>query len=72
MATYAERLQKVQDAIDDILLNGQSFRYGERQLTAADLGQLRLMEADYAAKAGAAASAAKGGGRLGVTYVTPV
>lgn len=71
MATYKVRLQKVQDAIDEILVTGQSLRFGDRQLTSADLNALRELETDYIARAAAEANAANGAGRGRVTYVTP-
>jgi hypothetical protein len=40
MATYTARLANVQAAIDDIMLTGQSVRYGDRMLTKANLVEL--------------------------------
>jgi hypothetical protein len=71
MATYRERLLKVQDAIDEVILHGSSMRMGDRQVTKADLPTLRLLEQDYLGRAAAEARAAAGGGRASVTYVTP-
>lgn len=65
--SYATRLAKVRDAIDAILDGAQSVRYGERQVTLADLGELRRLEKDYEASATAEARA----GRNRVTYVVP-
>lgn len=48
MATYTERLQKVRDAIDAILTDGQAIvTMDGRQWRAADLAQLQGLEARY-------------------------
>jgi hypothetical protein len=72
MATYKERLLKVQNAIDQILVTGQSTQFGDRTLTKADLNALRELEQDYTARAAGEANAATGGGRARLTYVTPL
>lgn len=41
-----ERLASVREAIQAILLTGQSYSIGTRKLTRADLGLLRQMERD--------------------------
>lgn len=59
-----ERLAAVQDAINKILKGGQSVRYGERQVTRADLGTLRTLEKDYAADVAAEANRSRGRNRI--------
>lgn len=61
------RLAAVQEAIAKILKSGQSVRYGERQVTRADLGMLRKLEIDYAADV--AAEANRGRGRNRISYM---
>jgi hypothetical protein len=58
------RLAAVQDAIDKILKGGQSVRYGERQVTRADLGALRKLEVAYTADVAAEANRARGRNRI--------
>jgi len=72
MATYAERLANVQAAIDDVLLTGVSVRLNNRQLTKANLKELQDLEERYQGLAAIEASAAAGGGRARITYVTPL
>lgn len=76
MATIAEQLASVQSAIADIEANGQSVRRdaggASRQLTMADLSTLYKREGDLKAALAAQQRAAVGGGRIGITYVTPV
>lgn len=65
MKTVAqERLAAVQEAIDKILKGGQSVRYGERQVTRADLGTLRTLEKDYTADVAAEANRNRGRNRI--------
>jgi hypothetical protein len=58
------RLSAVQEAIAKILKGGQSVRYGERQVTRADLGTLRKLENDYAADVAAEANRNRGRNRI--------
>ena len=44
MPTASERLQEVQQAIRDLLENGQEVRKGDRSLRRVDLASLRLLE----------------------------
>ena len=41
--TPAERLELVEQAIEEIMIAGQSYKLGSRQLTRADIKQLRAM-----------------------------
>lgn len=59
---YKERLQLVRDAIDEILLTGQSVAYEGRRLDMANLEDLRRLEAEYEKRA--AAEAGRGRNRL--------
>lgn len=71
--TYAERLTLVRNAIDDILIAGQSVSLDGRNWTMADLSELRKLELEYqteAAKEAAATAGKKGRNRL--VYITPV
>ncbi len=76
MVTIAEQLASVQAAIADIEANGQSVRRdsggASRQLTMADLATLYKREADLKSALAAQQRAANGGGRIGITYVTPI
>lgn len=72
MATYTERLALVQAAIDDVLANGVTVRLNNRTLTKANLNELYAMEQRYSSLAAMEASAANGGGRARITYVTPL
>ena len=55
--TTAERLQLVNEAIEEIMIAGQSYKIGSRQLTRADLKQLRLLKNDLANEVAAENSA---------------
>ena len=44
MATYAERLEEVQQAISDVVSHGQSHNVTGRVLTRADLPELLKLE----------------------------
>jgi hypothetical protein len=68
-ATYAERLQLVRNAIDEILLDGQSNQFDGRMKTRADLDGLRELEKEYESRAGQ--EAVGGRRRSRVIYVTP-
>ncbi len=57
--TAAEMLEQVDAAIVNILVGGQSYKIGSRQLTRADLYQLRAMKKELAAEV-----AAEGGSTL--------
>ncbi|WP_447956513.1 hypothetical protein [Vreelandella sp. EE7] len=67
--TYAERLRLVREAIDKILGGSQSWRFGDRQYTRADLAALQRMETHYARMAAKERSAASGRGRNRIRYV---
>lgn len=69
MATYAQRLQIVRDAIDKIVAGAQSVQYADRRMAKADLGELRRLEQYYESKVAQQARAA--GGRSRITYVVP-
>lgn len=47
----AEQLKVVKDAIYAIMVGGQSYKIGSRQLTRADLAQLRAMKKELEAEA---------------------
>lgn len=49
--TYAQRLQLVRDAIDDIVTSGQGMSEDGRDLRMADLNMLRELEKDYERRA---------------------
>lgn len=51
--TAAEMLKQVNTAITNILIGGQSYKIGSRQLTRADLYQLRAMKKELAAEVAA-------------------
>ena len=51
--TAAEMLEQVNTAITNILIGGQSYKIGSRQLTRADLYQLRAMKKELAAEVAA-------------------
>ena len=51
--TAAELLAQVNTAIANILVGGQSYKIGSRQLTRADLYQLRAMKKELAAEVAA-------------------
>lgn len=67
--TYTERLTLVREAIDKILSGSQSWRFGERQYTRADLGTLQRMEVHYAKMAAKEQAATRGRGRNRIRYV---
>lgn len=67
--SYATRLQKVRDAIDAILDGAQSVSYAGRQVTLANLGQLRELEKEY--ETATAAEAATSTGRSRIIYAIP-
>lgn len=71
MTDYRTRLAAVQAAIDAVLEGGQAVRYGERQVTMADLEQLRALEREYTNKAAAQANARAGRGRARISYAVP-
>lgn len=48
--TASEMLEKVNDAINSVLVGGQSYRIGSRQLTRADLKLLYDMKNDLTAQ----------------------
>lgn len=68
--TYAERLVKVQAAIDALVSSGQSVSYEGRNLTMANLSELRKLETEYANKA--AQELANCPSRSRTYYPTPV
>lgn len=45
-----EQLEAVNDAIYKIMVGGQSYKIGSRQLTRADLSELRKMQAQLRAE----------------------
>ena len=49
-AAPAELLEQVNKAITTVLLGGQSYRIGSRQLTRADLAQLKAIRDDLEAQ----------------------
>lgn len=67
--TYTERLTLVREAIDKILSGSQSWRFGERQYTRADLGTLQRMEVHYAKMAAKEQAVTRGRGRNRIRYV---
>ena len=71
MSDYRTRLAAVQAAIDAVLEGAQSVRYEGRWITLADLGELRLLENEYTAKAAAQANARAGRGRARISYAVP-
>lgn len=66
--TYAERLIKVRTAIDKILSGSQSWRFGDRSYTRADLPTLYKMEERFERMA-SKERAATSGGRSRVRYI---
>lgn len=56
--TAAEMLEQVNAAITNILIGGQSYKIGSRQLTRADLYQLRAMKKELAAEVAAEGNSA--------------
>lgn len=68
--TYGERLILVREAIDKLVQGSQSWRYGDRQYTRADLATLERMERHYAKMAAREESAASGNrGRNRIRYI---
>lgn len=68
--TYGERLILVREAIDKLVKGSQSWRFGDRQYTRADLETLRKLERHYAKLAAREQAAASGrGGRNRVRYI---
>ncbi len=67
--TYASRLNKVREAIDKILSGSQSWRYGDRAYTRADLPTLYKMEERLERLAARESAAAKGRGRNRVRHI---
>ena len=61
----AELLEQVNKAITTVLVGGQSYRIGSRQLTRADLAMLKTLRDDLEAQLAADES----GPLLGRTYV---
>lgn len=64
MTEAEQRLKDVQSAITKVLRGGQAVRYGDRQVTRADLGMLRSLEKDYAAEVQAEQNKSRGRNRL--------
>jgi hypothetical protein len=67
--TYTERLTKVRTAIDKILSGSQSWRFGDRQYTRADLPTLYKMEERFERLAAKERGATASGGRNRIRYV---
>lgn len=68
--TYTERLALVRQAIDKIIGGSQSWRFGDRYYTRADLDTLQRMETHYAKLAAREQAAASGRrGRSRVRYM---
>lgn len=70
MATWAQRLQLVKDAIDEILTTGQNVSYQGRSLGMANLSELRKLELAYTIEA--TNEAAKCKVRNRIIQVTPL
>jgi len=64
MTESEQRLADVRTAIEKVLLGGQIVRYGERQVTRADLYALRKLESDYVAEALAEGNKSRGRNRI--------
>lgn len=64
-----QRLARVREAIDKILSGAQSVRYGERQVTRAELASLRMLEQQYAQDVATEENRASGRGRNRITYL---
>ncbi|SEI17176.1 hypothetical protein [Pseudomonas asplenii] len=64
MTQAQEQLAAVQAAIAKVLKGGQSVRYGDRQVTRADLGMLRKLEKDYSAQVQAEQQKKRGRNRI--------
>ncbi|GEK50909.1 hypothetical protein [Vreelandella venusta] len=67
--TYAERLTKVRTAIDKILSGSQSWRFGDRSYTRADLPTLYKMEERFERLAAKERTATVSGGRNRIRYI---
>lgn len=67
--TYAERLTKVRTAIDKILSGSQSWRFGDRQYTRADLPTLYRMEERFERLAAKERAANATSGRNRIRYI---
>jgi hypothetical protein len=67
--TYSARLSKVREAIDKILSGSQSWRFGDRQYTRADLPTLYKMEERFERMAAKERAAKTHGGRHRVRYI---
>lgn len=67
--TYTERLTKVRTAIDKILSGSQSWRFGDRQYTRADLPTLYKMEERFERLAAKERAATGSGGRNRIRYI---
>lgn len=63
--TAVEMLEQVNEAIAKVLAGGQSYKIGSRQLTRANLPELRAMRADLQAQL----ASEEAGGLLDRTYV---
>jgi len=63
-STPQQRLDIITEAIEHILIGGQSYKIGSRQLTRADLGKLYEMQRDLQAQVNAGTP-----GLLDDTYV---
>ena len=50
MKSLEEQLNDVKEAIEAVLSGGQSYKIGSRQMTRADLSQLRKMKLDIEKK----------------------
>ncbi len=50
MFTAKEKLEQVETAIETILIGGQSYKIGSRQLTRANLAELYKMQSDLMAQ----------------------
>jgi len=71
MGIYADELAAIRAAKSAVRNGGQNVRYKDRQVTMADYAALCEDEKTYMSLAAQEARIAAGGGRLGVTYVTP-
>lgn len=71
MATTAERLQEVRDAISKLVTDGMSVRMADRQVTRADLPSLRAYEKDLMAQLAIETNGTAGRGRARLYYVSP-
>ncbi|WGI23639.1 hypothetical protein QEN58_09740 [Halomonas alkaliantarctica] len=67
--SYSARLNKVREAIDKILSGSQSWRFGDRHYTRADLPTLYKMEERFERMAAKERAANAKGGRHRVRYI---